>query len=123
LLDGCHQSDKDIVDEVDLIIGILIGADQERSVRCRSITDFRWSVVCAIELSSSWMSSSGAPMRLGEPFWLATDWGAEWLTSIHIVGDAGLAIRKDPGQIWGSNPTNPTNQRRVCYCFRRPQYF
>jgi DNA-nicking Smr family endonuclease len=26
----CHQSDKDIVDEVDLIIGILIGADQEK---------------------------------------------------------------------------------------------
>jgi hypothetical protein len=30
LFDGCDQPDKDIVDEVDLIIGILIGADQEK---------------------------------------------------------------------------------------------
>lgn len=55
------------------------------------MADRRSSVLCAIELSSCWISSRGAPIGPGKPFWLATD-----LESA-VVCAVGLGIRK--GQV------------------------
>ncbi len=57
---------------------------RKRSVRWRSMADRRSSVLCAIELSSCWMSSRGAPIGPGKPFWLATDLESYGLVTVHL---------------------------------------
>ena len=65
LFDGSYQPDKDIVDQINFIVGVLVRSDQEQISEMPQHLERRWSVLCAIELSSSWISSRGAPIALG----------------------------------------------------------